>query len=81
MKTRFDSQLSRRNRQTFSTGLSSGEREGNRTIHEQDGVGALRHGLRYLGEMQGHGRAVAERQDKTGALALFGADGAKEIGR
>jgi len=31
--------------------------------------------------MQGHGRAVAERQDKTGALALFGADGAKEIGR
>jgi hypothetical protein len=39
------------------------------------------YGLRYLGEMQSHGRAVAERQDKACALALFGADGAEEIGR
>jgi len=50
-------------------------------IHEQDGMSALRHGLRYLGQMQSHGRAVTERQDKTRALALFGADSAEEIGR
>src|SRR5262245_55393590 len=31
--------------------------------------------------MQSHGRAVAERQDKACAFALFGADGAEEIGR
>jgi hypothetical protein len=30
--------------------------------------------------MQRHGRAVAERQDKACAFALFGADGAEEIG-
>ena len=86
------------NCQTFSTGLSSGERGGNRDygdvvghlelgrtvpaglIHEQDGMGALRDGLRDLGQMQGHGRGVAEGQNKARALALFGADGAEEIG-
>ena len=31
------------------------------SIHEQDGMGALRHGLRDLGQMQGYGCAVAER--------------------
>ena len=30
---------------------------------------------------QGHGRAVAERHDKSGALALFGTDGSEHIGR
>ena len=50
-------------------------------IHEQDGMGTFCHGLRDLGQMQGHSGAVAERQDKTRALALFGADGAEEIGR
>ena len=50
-------------------------------IHEQDGVGALCNGLRYLGQMQGHGRAVAERHDKAGALALFGTDGSEDVGR
>jgi hypothetical protein len=74
-----DSQLSRMNCPTFSTGLISGERGGNRTmvmlsgtsslaramptglIHEEDSVSTLRHGLRDLGEMQSHGRAVTER--------------------
>src|SRR3989337_1682052 len=50
-------------------------------IHEQDGVGALCHGLRYLGQMHLHGGAVAERHDKAGALALFGTDGAEDVGR
>jgi len=50
-------------------------------IHEQNGMGVLRHRLRDLGQMQGHGRAVTERQDKARALALLGADGAKQIGR
>lgn len=31
-------------------------------------------------EMLGHGEAVAERHDKAGALALFGADRTEDIG-
>ena len=50
-------------------------------IHEQDGVGALCNGLRYLGQMHLHGRAVAKRHDKAGALALFGTDGSEDVGR
>ena len=50
-------------------------------IHEQDGMGALCNGLRYLGQMHLHGRTVAERHDKAGALALFGTDGAEDVGR
>jgi hypothetical protein len=50
-------------------------------IHEQDSMSTLRDGLRYLGQMQGHGGVVAEWQDKTRAVALFGADGAEGIGR
>ena len=50
-------------------------------IHEQDGVGALCNGQRYLGQMHLHGGAVAERHDKAGALALFGTDGSEDVGR
>ena len=49
-------------------------------VEEDDGVGARGDGGRDLAEMQLHGGGVAERQDEARALALFGADGAEDIG-
>ena len=44
-------------------------------------MGRKRHKPGDLGQMHLHGRAVAERQDQTRALALFGADGSEDVGR
>ena len=45
------------------------------------GIGAGRHGLRDLGEVQGHGLARAAGQDQTGALALIRTDRSEDVGR
>ena len=44
-------------------------------------MGAGRHCSRNLGEMQAHRRRVAAGQDEGGSFALFGTDGAEDIGR
>ena len=50
-------------------------------IEQGDGVGAGRHGLGDLGQMQGHGGGGASRQHKGGALGLGRANGAEDVGR
>ena len=44
-------------------------------------MGARRDGFGDLGEMQVHRLGIAEGQDQSRALALFRADGTKDIGR
>ena len=41
-------------------------------VEQHHGMGAGRHGLRDLGQLQAHGLGGAAGQDETGALALAG---------
>jgi hypothetical protein len=50
-------------------------------VEEEQSVTTRRHGQRDLGQMQVHRRDVIAGQDKGGALAVLGADGAEDIGR
>jgi hypothetical protein len=72
MKTRFDSQLSRMNSQTFiELGALGRQRDdadvgghlelaGRVPIHQDNGMGTRRDGKGYFGEVQGHGFGIAE---------------------
>jgi hypothetical protein len=90
LKIRFESQLSRMNCQTFSTGLSSGHLGGSGMsvmfggqfgravpsglIEQDDGVRAGRDVEGDLHEMHAHGLAVAPGHDDAGSLAFSGTD-------
>src|SRR5215211_224371 len=50
-------------------------------IEQNHGMGAGRHGVRNLGEVQGHGLTGAAGQDQTGALALIRTDRSEDVGR
>ncbi len=50
-------------------------------IEDDDGVGVRFDGPRDLLQVEGHGFAIAARQHQARALALLGADGAKDVGR
>ncbi len=50
-------------------------------IEDDDGVGARFDSPRDLLQVEGHGFAVAARQDQARALAFPGADGAEDVGR
>ncbi len=50
-------------------------------IEDDDGVGARFDGPRDLLQVEGRALGVAAGQDQARALALLGADGAKDIGR
>jgi hypothetical protein len=52
-----------------------------RLVEQNHGMGAGRHGVRNLGEVQGHGLARAAGQDQTGALALIRTDRSEDVGR
>ena len=85
---RFDSQLSRMNCQTFSTGLSSGHLGGSSVmlagndearrdvpaclVEYQYGMGTGRDGGGYLGKVERHAFGIAAGQDKRCALPSAG---------
>lgn len=78
---RFDSELSRMNCQTFSTGLSSGQL--GRTvpsglIKDDDGMGTGRHVERDLFQMHAHRLAVAAGHNDPGSLAFGRANWAED---
>jgi hypothetical protein len=50
-------------------------------VDEESGVRVGRDVLADLGKKQIHREGVAGGQDERGALAIFGADGAEDIGR
>jgi hypothetical protein len=50
-------------------------------IDQKDCVGARRNGFGDLREMQVHCLGIAGRQDQGRALAVFGTDGAEDVGR
>jgi len=50
-------------------------------IHQHDRVGARGDGERYLGQVQRHGFGIAEWEDEPGALAVFRAYRAEDVGR
>ena len=50
-------------------------------VEEEDGMGAGRHGLGGLLQVQGHGLGCAAGEDEAGRLALGRADGAEDVGR
>src|SRR4051812_42198550 len=50
-------------------------------VEDQHGVRSGRYCPGDLGQVQGHGRTVAARQDEGRALALSGTDRAEDIGR
>jgi hypothetical protein len=50
-------------------------------IEQDDGMGAGRHGLRDLGEVQGHGLCGAAGQHQTGTLAVIRTDRPEDVGR
>ena len=50
-------------------------------IQEEKGMSSGRDGLRNLGQVQGHRRGGAARQDEPGSLALSRADRAEDGGR
>src|SRR4029450_1227115 len=78
---RFESQLSRRNCQTFSTGLSSGHFGGSGMMVMFAGTTRLgRYSFGDFRQVQVHGLGVAGRQDQGGALALVWADRAEVVG-
>src|SRR5262249_6093071 len=92
---RLESQLSRMNCQTFSTGLSSGHFGGSRMmvilagtsgqvpaglIDQEDGVGSGRDGCGDRGEGQVHRLGVAGRHDQGCPLALLRADCTEDVG-
>ena len=52
-----------------------------RLIEQHDGVCIGGDTVRDFGEVEAHRRGVAVGQDEGGALPLFGADGAEQIGR
>ena len=49
-------------------------------IDQEDGVGIGRDDLGDLREVQVHRLAIAGRQDQSGTLAIFGTDGAEDVG-
>ena len=49
-------------------------------IDQEDGVGAGRDDLGDRREVQVHRLAIAGRQDQSGTLAIFGTDGAEDVG-
>src|ERR1700756_5123539 len=71
---RLESQLSRMNCQTFSTGLSSGHFGGSRMMVILAGTRS------NLGEVQVHRLGVACRHDQGCTLALLRADCAEDVG-
>lgn len=50
-------------------------------IEDNDGVGARFDGPRDLLQVEAHSFAIAARQHQARPFALFGADGAEDIGR
>ena len=50
-------------------------------IDQEDGVGTRRNGFGDLREMQVHRLGIAGREDQGRALAIFGTDGAEDVGR
>ena len=49
-------------------------------VQQQHRMGAGRDRLADLLQLSRHGLGIAVGQDETGALALLGADGAKDVG-
>src|SRR5215831_2175687 len=76
---RLESQLSRMNCQTFSTGLSSGHFGGSRMMVILAGTSG-RDGCGDLGEVQVHRLGVAGRHDQGCTLALLRADCTEDVG-
>src|SRR3569833_1160950 len=52
-----------------------------RLIENDDGMCAMRNGLRDLCQVQTHSGAVAPRQDQAGAGSACRADGTEDVGR
>ena len=75
---RFDSQLSRMNCQTFSTGLSSGHFDGSGSSVML--AGTRGDGGGDLGEVERHALGIAAWQHQPGCLALGRANGTVDIG-
>ena len=50
-------------------------------IHQHDRMGARRDDERYFGKVQRHGFGVAKWQNEPGALAMFRANRAEDVGR